>query len=97
MDGNELGRAVRLAVDSSNPVYISAGHRIDLDTAVQIVSKCSRHRIPEPIRQVRYIYILNNLSILLQQPASSRPILNQELLSENYSTSRLLKSPNLCL
>jgi deoxyribonuclease V len=37
--------------DGVNPIYVSIGHRIDLDTAVRAVLRCSnRYRLPEPIR-----------------------------------------------
>eukprot|EP00753_Platysulcus_tardus_P006870 PLAT14657.1.p1 GENE.PLAT14657.1~~PLAT14657.1.p1 ORF type:complete len:183 (+),score=64.19 PLAT14657.1:393-941(+) len=34
-----------------NPVFISTGHRVSLDTALQLVAACSNYRIPEPVRQ----------------------------------------------
>ncbi len=48
--GETIGMAVRTRVDT-RPVYVSIGNKIDLDTAVEIVLKCTtRYRIPEPIR-----------------------------------------------
>ncbi len=36
------------------PVYVSPGHRMDPDTAVEIVlSLCRGYRLPEPLRQAR--------------------------------------------
>lgn len=35
---------------STRDIYVSIGHRISLDTAVDIVKKCCIYRIPEPIR-----------------------------------------------
>lgn len=36
---------------SKKPVYISPGHRISLETSVELVEKCQRYgRIPEPTR-----------------------------------------------
>jgi deoxyribonuclease V len=36
----------------SRPLIISAGHRISLKTAVQLVYNClNRYRLPEPTRQ----------------------------------------------
>ena len=46
-----LGIALKTACDAANPVYVSVGHQISLNTARQIVLCCSRHRIPEPTRQ----------------------------------------------
>jgi deoxyribonuclease V len=33
------------------PVYISPGHRIDFAASLDLVLRCSKYRIPEPIRQ----------------------------------------------
>ncbi|KAJ2081704.1 hypothetical protein GGI09_007586, partial [Coemansia sp. S100] len=38
------------ASGATNPIFVSTGHRVSLRTAVNIVRKCSRHRVPEPIR-----------------------------------------------
>ncbi|KAJ0400744.1 hypothetical protein P43SY_005465 [Pythium insidiosum] len=34
-----------------NPVYVSVGHHVTLDTAIAVVLACSKYRVPEPIRQ----------------------------------------------
>ncbi|XP_048820694.1 endonuclease V isoform X5 [Lagopus muta] len=49
--GAVLGMALRGCNNSSKPLYISVGHRICLETAVQLVKSCCKYRIPEPIRQ----------------------------------------------
>ena len=36
---------------SKNPIFVSIGHRISLDSAIRLVQSCSHYRIPEPIRQ----------------------------------------------
>eukprot|EP00035_Acanthoeca_spectabilis_P014462 m.276485 g.276485 ORF g.276485 m.276485 type:complete len:483 (+) comp16144_c0_seq2:2831-4279(+) len=47
---NDLrGYAVLPTENVQNPIYVSAGHRVSLETAVSLVVKCSRRRIPEPI------------------------------------------------
>ncbi|GLC67237.1 hypothetical protein PLESTF_000532100 [Pleodorina starrii] len=33
------------------PLFISVGHRLSLETAVELVRRCCVHRVPEPIRQ----------------------------------------------
>lgn len=33
-----------------NPIYVSVGTGLSLETAVAIVRTCCRHRVPEPIR-----------------------------------------------
>ncbi len=49
--GDELVGAVVRTRDKVKPVYISIGHKIDLDSAVQAVLACSRgYRLPEPTR-----------------------------------------------
>ena len=51
MDGAEPIGAVVRTRDGVKPVYVSIGHRIDLDRAVELVlSCCTRYRLPEPTR-----------------------------------------------
>ncbi len=48
--GEVVGAAVRTRA-GANPVYVSVGHRVDLETAVSLVLACTRRfRLPEPIR-----------------------------------------------
>ncbi|CAG8489824.1 13920_t:CDS:2 [Ambispora leptoticha] len=49
--GQYWGAAVRSLDNTTNPIFVSVGHRISLDTAIQVVLKCCRYRIPEPTRQ----------------------------------------------
>ncbi len=45
-----IGAAVRTQTDV-RPVYVSIGHRIELETAVQLVlTSAPRYRLPEPLR-----------------------------------------------
>jgi deoxyribonuclease V len=44
-----IGAAVRTR-ENTKPVFISAGHKISLDTAVKFALESSRFRIPEPTR-----------------------------------------------
>jgi len=50
-DGDEvIGAVVRTRTDVK-PLYVSIGHRIDLETATEYVLNCCRgHRLPEPTR-----------------------------------------------
>lgn len=48
--GRVWGRAVRGGEKATNWVYVSAGHRVSLDTAVAVVLATCRHKIPEPVR-----------------------------------------------
>jgi len=50
LEGEVAGAALRTR-PGVRPVYISAGHRIDLESAVRIVLACSRgYRMPQPCR-----------------------------------------------
>lgn len=48
--GHVIGAVVRTK-PKTNPVFVSIGHRIDLETAIQLMLTCARgYRIPEPTR-----------------------------------------------
>ncbi len=50
-DGEEVIGAVLRTRDKVNSVYVSIGHRIDLETAIEyILGCCKGYRLPEPIR-----------------------------------------------
>lgn len=50
-EGETVGAAVRTRTDV-RPVYVSVGHLMDLETAVELVLAVSpRYRIPEPVRR----------------------------------------------
>lgn len=49
--GVEWGAAFRSTDGSSNPIYVSVGHRISLASAVLLTQASCLHRVPEPIRQ----------------------------------------------
>ena len=47
-----LGCAYRSTNESTNPVYLSAGHKISLETCLWVMElTVTKYRIPEPIRQ----------------------------------------------
>lgn len=46
-----IGCALKPTAESKNPIYISVGHKISLESAVSLVIQCSEYRVPEPIRQ----------------------------------------------
>lgn len=48
--GKLYGVALKSTQDTINPIYVSIGHKICLDSAIEIVSKMCKFRIPEPIR-----------------------------------------------
>ena len=52
MDGEEQIGAVLRTRKGIRPVFVSIGHRMDLDSSVKLVMACcTRFRIPEPTRQ----------------------------------------------
>ncbi len=49
-DGAVIGAALRTR-DRVKPVYISPGHRVGLETAIEVALACCRgYRLPEPVR-----------------------------------------------
>jgi deoxyribonuclease V len=49
-DGDVVGLVLRTRT-GVKPVYVSVGHRMDLDTAVRLVLRCAvKYRLPEPTR-----------------------------------------------
>lgn len=53
--GEVVGVCLRTRTDV-RPVYVSIGHRIDLEAAVRAVLACTRgHRLPEPIRAADHL------------------------------------------
>ena len=51
MDKGEIIGAVVTAKQGSKPIYVSVGHLVSLETAVEIVKHCMKSRIPEPTLQ----------------------------------------------
>lgn len=49
--GGRKQQAAAVAAAARRPIYVSLGHMVSLETAVEIVRRCCRHRVPEPIRQ----------------------------------------------
>ncbi|KAI9343594.1 endonuclease V [Obelidium mucronatum] len=48
--GIVYGAGVRSVDGAKNPVFVSNGHRVSLETAVSLTLAVSKHRQPEPIR-----------------------------------------------
>jgi deoxyribonuclease V len=50
-DGGEIIGAVLRTKARTTPVYVSIGHKVDLDAAIYWVMQCCRgYRLPEPTR-----------------------------------------------
>ena len=48
--GRIWGHALKSGEKSFDPLIVSVGHRVSIETAVAVVEKCCTHRVPEPIR-----------------------------------------------
>jgi deoxyinosine 3'endonuclease (endonuclease V) len=48
--GKKYGAALKSSPSVENPLYISVGHKISLESAIQLALNTSVYRIPEPIR-----------------------------------------------
>ncbi|MFX1535159.1 MAG: endonuclease V [Promethearchaeota archaeon] len=48
-NNQQIGAAV-LTREKNKPIFVSSGHLISLPTAIDVVLKCTRWRIPEPTR-----------------------------------------------
>ncbi|KAJ7378297.1 hypothetical protein OS493_023544 [Desmophyllum pertusum] len=75
-DSYHADQALRSTQQACNPIYVSVGHKIGLETAVSLTHACCQYRIPEPIRQAdirsreylrqHYTKELNNCSCKMQ-------------------------------
>jgi deoxyinosine 3'endonuclease (endonuclease V) len=58
----DSGKRLAIAFKSppGNTLYISVGHRIDLDTCAELVKSCMLpgHALPEPVHQVNFFCLL---------------------------------------
>lgn len=53
--GETIGAVVRTR-SGVKPVFVSIGHRMDLDSSIQIVLKsCRGYRLPEPLRRANHL------------------------------------------
>jgi deoxyribonuclease V len=56
MDGEEVIGAALRTQDGVNPIFVSIGHRVNLESAIEVVMRCTReYRIPEPTRQAHLL------------------------------------------
>ncbi len=55
-DGGEVIGAKVVTKPETKPIYVSVGHRISLERAIDVVRSCARpYRIPEPIRRAHML------------------------------------------
>jgi deoxyribonuclease V len=55
-DSGEIIGAVLRTRDGVQPVFVSVGHKVTLEDAINIIMKCiSGYRIPEPTRQAHLL------------------------------------------
>jgi deoxyribonuclease V len=52
--GEKVGYCLRTR-SSVKPIFVSPGHRMDFDSARDLVLDCSKYRIPEPLRVAHYM------------------------------------------
>jgi deoxyinosine 3'endonuclease (endonuclease V) len=50
LSGAVWGAALKCTEKSTDPLIVSQGHKITLDTALDVVKKCTKYRVPEPVR-----------------------------------------------
>ncbi len=54
-DGKQIGAVLRTK-DRVKPLFVSQGHRVTLEHAVEVVLRCTRrYRIPEPVRRAHIL------------------------------------------
>eukprot|EP01127_Copromyxa_protea_P003108 TRINITY_DN12978_c0_g1_i1.p1 TRINITY_DN12978_c0_g1~~TRINITY_DN12978_c0_g1_i1.p1 ORF type:complete len:243 (-),score=54.72 TRINITY_DN12978_c0_g1_i1:166-894(-) len=49
--GHVWGSAFKSTDTATNPIYVSIGHKVNLETAVKLTKEACLFRIPEPVRQ----------------------------------------------
>ncbi len=49
--GSTWGAALRSTDTTTNPIFVSVGHRVSLATACALAARCCQFRVPEPVRQ----------------------------------------------
>jgi deoxyribonuclease V len=68
--GRDMIGAVLRTKPRTNPLYISVGHKIDLDSAVHFVLNCTRgYRLPEPTRLAHQAAAGKDIVPPAQQPS----------------------------
>ena len=51
-ESGEVWAAAFLSSDqTTKPIYVSTGHRIEISVAVKLTARVTRFRVPEPVRR----------------------------------------------
>jgi deoxyribonuclease V len=80
IDRDEVIGAVLRTQNGVSPVYVSVGHKVDIESAIEVVMRCTKdYRIPEPTRQAHLLVNALRRGKTLWQPQISR----QESLSQH--------------
>lgn len=82
LDKGEMIGTVLCSKDKCNPLYISAGHRISQNTALEITKHCIRgYRLPEPTRLADQISKWKLLPLSLAPDAKNPPVEPEDLFT----------------
>ena len=61
--GEVIGAAVTTKL-GTKPIFVSIGHMVSLETAIEIVKHCSKSRIPEPLLQAHNLATKERIRLL---------------------------------
>lgn len=64
IDKDEIIGAAVFTKQNSKPIYVSVGHMVSLERAVEIVKHCSKSRIPEPTLQAHKLATKERIRLL---------------------------------
>jgi deoxyribonuclease V len=73
--GEVIGEAVTTRA-GAKPVYVSIGHMVSLETAVELVRHCSKTRIPEPLLQAHNLATKTRLELAGRQSKYPKKAVN---------------------
>ena len=77
------GAALRSTDDSKIPMIISVGHKVTLDTAIEVVKHTTKHRVPEPIRLADKI---TRIIIAEYERRKFKPFVIEDWLQKNHDS-----------
>ncbi|XP_021594383.1 endonuclease V isoform X2 [Manihot esculenta] len=96
--GRIRGAAMRSTEGSVKPIFISIGHRISLDTAIEIVKMTCKFRVPEPIRQAdkrSRVYVQKPQQMLKQFDClNQEPSISWKTITGNHLFNNLKENNN---